>query len=228
MFSYKYILLSTSNSFKGTLVVSRLFENEVFNRENILIVTNNGQGSLVELANSIGLSLIICKPKEIFNQLELINFDFLISCGWNYKISLEVIELSSVASLNCHSSFLPDYKGASSYKHAWANLEEYTGSTIHLLAEKFDQGDIVAQSKIKIFLRDTPSTLIYRIAEITSILLPLAIRKIENNEELASQKDLKGRYFYKTTNFKLIKYRILNLLIKFIGKKTIITKHKVQ
>ena len=222
---FKYILLANANGYKAQKVLKILLDKNIFTPQNCLVVTTNNEGTLATVAKQNQIQVISTDKNKIEKELSEYAFDFLISCGWNYKISDKLIAMASVASINCHSAYLPDYKGAGAHKHAWANAEPYTGTTIHLLSSDFDGGNIIEQAKIKITLFDTPNSLIRKIAEKTAELLPHAFSKLENNDFGSSQKDLKGRYFFKTSNRKLFLLRIINILLKPFNK-TVYTKSK--
>ena len=221
----KYVLLAAPNGYKAGKVIEKLLEDNFFNPKNCIVVTIKKEGTLVTICETNNIKVISVDRDKLEKELSEYTFDFLISCGWNYKIPDKVIGMASIASINCHSSYLPDYKGASAYKHAWANAESFTGTTIHLLSSDFDGGNIVEQAKIKIGLFDTPKLLIRKIAEKTAVLLPKAISKLENSDFGMSQKDLKGRYFYKTPNYKFFLLRTVNILLKPLNK-SIYTKNK--
>ncbi len=51
---------------------------------------------------------------------------------------------------NIHPSLLPDLKGRDPISEAIKKNYEYTGVTLHELTEKFDEGKIIFQQKIKI------------------------------------------------------------------------------
>lgn len=151
--------------------------------------------------------------------------DFLISCGWGWKIPKELISLPKIAALNCHSSFLPDYKGGSVYRHYWANCEEEAGATIHLLTDEFDAGNIVTQQKFRVFRNDDPATLLWRTSEITAALLREAICLCRNGYVGVPQSG--GRYFFKLSKRKLYVYRMYNVFAKHLGLPRRLTPHKV-
>lgn len=221
----KYVVLASPNGYKAGKVLEALVENKFFTPKNCIVVTTKNEGALVTVSKVNNIEVLIIVKNKLEEALSEYSFDFLISCGWNYKISDKVIGMASVASINCHSSYLPDYKGASAHKHAWANAESFTGTTIHLLSSDFDGGNIIEQTKIKIGLFDTPKSLIRNIAEKTATLLPKAISKLENNDFGISQKDLRGRYFFKTSNNKFFLLRTINILLKPFNK-SVYTKNK--
>ncbi len=70
-----------------------------------------------------------------------------IAAGYPFKIT--PIDESKAFGINLHPSYLPRARGLMPVPHIiMDNVQNAAGITIHKLAEKFDQGDILAQHKI--------------------------------------------------------------------------------
>jgi methionyl-tRNA formyltransferase len=82
-------------------------------------------------------------------QLSAIQADYILLACWPYLLSTDVTGLANKAALNIHPSLLPRYRGANPIAKQLAHREGELGVTLHLLNEKFDQGDILAQAKIR-------------------------------------------------------------------------------
>lgn len=76
--------------------------------------------------------------------------DLLISVSCPQKIGGRILSLPRVAGINIHSSLLPRYAGLAPYYWVLAEGEAETGTTVHLLTEKFDEGNIITQRRIPI------------------------------------------------------------------------------
>ncbi len=222
----QFIFLTKSDHPKGNEVFKRLTSQGFFTKENTVLFTENSEGKISQLAyhNSIEIYQID-NNKQMAAIMNNLHPEILISCGWHKKITKGVIESCSIKPINCHSSYLPDYKGLGAYKHAWSNGEEYSGATIHILDEDFDTGKILAQSKVKIFFWDLPSSILYRISEQTAILIQLAILKLYKGD-FGKEQEKSGRYFIATSNKKHLILRVYNLIAPVIGFNKQITKFK--
>tara|TARA_B100001758_G_C18103658_1_gene449831 strand:+ start:71 stop:646 length:576 start_codon:yes stop_codon:yes gene_type:complete len=76
-------------------------------------------------------------------------FDFLISYGYRYIISEDVLLFFKEKAINLHISLLPYNRGSD--PNFWSFLEKSPkGVTIHLIHKGLDTGDILVQKEIKI------------------------------------------------------------------------------
>jgi methionyl-tRNA formyltransferase len=81
--------------------------------------------------------------------LETRAVDFLLVACWPYLIAEELIASARKAALNLHPSLLPDYPGADPIAQQLLRRESVFGVSLHLLNQRFDQGDIIAQSTLE-------------------------------------------------------------------------------
>ena len=88
-----------------------------------------------------------------------LNADIILVGSWGEKFKKETIALSKLATINCHPSLLPKYRGPNPYARAIMNCESESGVTFHLMDEKFDAGPILMQKSVKITDVDTGETL---------------------------------------------------------------------
>lgn len=86
----------------------------------------------------------------ILKKLSKLDPDFLLSFNFNQKMSIDLIKISKIASLNIHPSYLPDYRGVDPLLFAFRNHEKTMGVSIHLITEMLDEGDILLQEKFDI------------------------------------------------------------------------------
>ncbi len=180
----------------------------------------------------------LCKKKQLDNfvvndlslksfshEIEKMQIDILISCGWGWKISDDAIRNAKIAAINCHSSYLPDYKGGSVYNYYWANCERKGGATIHFMTNKFDSGNIICQGRFLITLGDSPHDILIKASETTALLLRTAFFLIHNDYEGIPHQG--GRYFFKVGYNELKFHRFVNRLSSlFKLKYRWLTKYK--
>ena len=105
--------------------------------------------SLLQLASNIELVYV---PRQRQAQgaekLRQRGIDYLLVACWPYLIGEELRLSARVAALNLHPSLLPKYAGANPLERQIASRDTRGGITLHLLDDKFDHGDIVAQAEI--------------------------------------------------------------------------------
>jgi methionyl-tRNA formyltransferase len=81
--------------------------------------------------------------------LKKLNLDIMLGMGTSI-IKSKILKIPRLGILNGHSSLLPDYRGGTTEFWQLANDEDKTGVTIHLMIEKLDAGDIIAQGSWEI------------------------------------------------------------------------------
>ncbi len=99
---------------------------------------------------------------SIFDEVANLNgkkIDFAILAAYGFIIPQRAIQLFPHGILNIHPSLLPKYRGPTPIQTAILNGDKETGVTIIKLNEKIDEGEILAQEKVKIDPNDTTITL---------------------------------------------------------------------
>ncbi len=223
--SKKIAFLGGSDQIKPFIVLSNIIDCIPINNWNVLVIVDSEKGRFFNFLIEYGIDYEIVRESLSIEKL-LNNFkpDYLVTCGWNKILSNEVLQIPSKASINCHSSCLPDYKGASVFKHYWSNCEEYSGASIHYLNEKIDCGNLICSGKFKIFKTDTPKKILWRTSELTAVLLLNALNLVENNYRGVPQKG--GRYFYRISNTKHVVYWAYNIIATFLKFPKKLTPHR--
>jgi phosphoribosylglycinamide formyltransferase-1 len=226
---HRIAILGSANALKPKIIIETLHEmNLLFNRE-IILFTEDDEGVCVDYCREKGIKFVVFPNTEL-NDVESFNLvmqqeaDLLVSAGWPFKIPASFLQLFKYTPINCHGSVLPDYRGSRAYMHYWANCEEYYGATIHFMNEKFDDGNILIQGRLKLFLEETPSILHRRSAELCAYLLPEAISLIENGYEGRQAAGMK-RYFKKLSPEEFEQYRKYNE--NKVKQERRLTPHKI-
>lgn len=97
---------------------------------------------------------------EAFQRLLLkLNPDLIIVGTWKERITPEIYNIPSIATVNVHPSLLPKYRGPNPYMQTILHGEKYSGVTIHLVNDEYDAGAILKQKIIKIYDNDTSKEL---------------------------------------------------------------------
>jgi len=74
--------------------------------------------------------------------------DFLLVACWPYLIEARLLESAGKATLNLHPSLLPQFRGPNPLKQQLATGDSCFGTTLHLLDQRFDHGDIISQAQL--------------------------------------------------------------------------------
>lgn len=224
------IFLGSAQAKKPEIIIRTFYETMNRNPERDILLTNSPEGNVPQFAKSLGLSIIICKDVHFSDEgwikasLAELSEGVLVSCGWPYKIPNAVINAFS-ASINCHGSYLPDYRGSRAYMHYWANCSEFFGASIHYLTDRFDDGNVLVRGKLQMFNDESHDSVFVRTAELCGHLLPAALMEIEQENAgfvAAGQK----RYFYQMSPDEFEEHRRINDQRISEGKGPLLTRHK--
>jgi len=137
-------------------------------------------------------------------ELIRLNVDIVFIGSWGEKIEKETFNIPKIATINCHPSLLPKYRGPNPYAAVILNNEQKTGVTFHLVNEKLDSGAILRQTEVEIKPDDTGKTLRERCSSVAGEEIEKLLKELDSefivpvnqNEEKAtyykqfSEKDL--------------------------------------
>lgn len=126
----------------------------------VLLVSNNSECGAVEYAKKQNIPVFLTKDlnsdaENLLLELKNQNVSYLVLAGFVKKIPTKLTENFKNKIVNIHPSLLPKYGGKGMYglnvhQAVLDNHEEYTGCTVHLVNEYYDEGDVLDQKKIKI------------------------------------------------------------------------------
>jgi len=102
--------------------------------------------------------------KEMLKLLNQYDVNIIVLAGYMKKLPLKIIKQYRNHILNIHPALLPKFGGKGMYglnvhKAVIKAKEKYSGATIHLVDEYYDQGKILNQQTIKVDKKDSPETL---------------------------------------------------------------------
>lgn len=198
------IIVGESNSLKSKLITECFITDEVTKKYKITAACNGSHaGVFVNYVKEncinfcfVGSDLSKSAFSDVINMKDSVCF---VLTGWPYIVGKDFICDFSSRVINCHGSYLPDYKGSRAYMHYWANIEDYYGVTIHYVNEGVDEGNIIKQVKVKQFIEETPVIIHRRMAELTGFILDSSLDMVFSSYEGTVQESA-GRYFKKTTS----------------------------
>lgn len=122
----------------------------------------------------------------LLNEISNAEPDLIVLAGYMVQIPVSVIRAFENKIINIHPSLLPDFGGKGFYglKVHEAVIEagkSESGCTVHLVTENYDEGPILAQSKVPVLPNDTPESLASRVLSEEHKLLPKTIQTILKN-----------------------------------------------
>ena len=155
--------------------------------------------SVAELAVLHGIQVITPdnpNVPEVVEQIRALQPDFFFSFYYREMLKRELLEIPRCGALNMHGSLLPKYRGRVPVNWAIIKGETETGSTLHYMTEKPDNGDIVAQHAVPILPDDTALEVFQKVTVAAEIALNGALPALLAGKAQAMKQDLsKGAYF---------------------------------
>ncbi len=163
------------------------FANHPFIKVNLLL-TNNKNAKVIDRFRQLDVPIVIINNNLAMDGTFLLNIcksfaiDIIILSGYLKAIPENLIEKYPNKILNIHPALLPNYGGKGMYgynvhKAVLSNKEQYSGITIHLVNENYDDGEIIFQKKIPVDKTDTPESLAEKIHELEYEFYPKVIEE---------------------------------------------------
>jgi folate-dependent phosphoribosylglycinamide formyltransferase PurN len=97
--------------------------------------------------------------------------DIIISTNFSHYIGRKVRNIAAIGTWNLHKSYLPNYRGMSPSFFALLEGASSAGSTLHIVEDGFDTGDILTQAKVEIGPQDTVYSLNIRTSQVGGRML---------------------------------------------------------
>lgn len=215
------VLFVEADGVKGRTVIESLATNTEFGEEYDLRVIADGDGDATDVCDKHGVpwgpTATPNDPEQAVRGVtaDLERIEYIVACGWGYKIPDSVLNMAEEAALNCHSSALPDYKGVSVYRPQWAHAEETGGVTVHTMTDEFDEGRVIAQTEYPIGLFETPLGIAQKYSSLTAPLLRKALERIEAGYEGEPHEG--GRYYSAVPWAETVKHAAVNHVLRALG-----------
>jgi methionyl-tRNA formyltransferase len=155
--------------------------------------------SVAELAVLHGIPAITPdnpNTPEVVAQIRALQPDFFFSFYYREMLKRELLEIPKHGALNMHGSLLPKYRGRVPVNWAIIHGETETGSTLHYMTEKPDNGDIVAQQAVPILPNDTALQVFQKVTVAAEMALNDVLPSLLAGKAPRIKQDLsKGGYF---------------------------------
>lgn len=182
----------------------------------------NSFDNMQTLSSKFKFPFLITNDKSlesVYSLLGEIKYDVLISNGWMFKINQKTVDTAKVEALNCHSSYLPEYRGGNVTYAPIINNETTTGVSVHVIKQCFDAGEILAQKIINLKKRITPSSMNKARALITGEVLLDALSIVGQKDKYIENPP--SPFYFRCDRKTYLRYQRINTLRKLLGKPTL-------
>ena len=141
--------------------------------------------------------IIIIKKfdNEFLNSIKKLNSDIFLVCGFPLIFPEKLIDTPKFGIINCHSGFLPKYRGGSPLNWQIINNEKKFGISLIKMNKHIDRGNILFEKKF-ILKKNYNINDLHRIAnKHFSINIPKAIDLLIRGKNGKKQKEKYSNYF---------------------------------
>ena len=123
------------------------------------------------------------KSNEVLHVLQDIKPDLIVLAGFLWVFPNKILEAFPDRVINIHPALLPNYGGKGMYgakvhESVINNKDEESGISIHYVNEKYDEGEIIFQTKTKIDKDDSPDSLAEKIHQLEYKHFPQVIEQL--------------------------------------------------
>lgn len=154
-----------------------------------LIVSNKQEAGVLNIAKVASVDTLVVSRDSFYTKTDLLveldkrNIDFIVLAGFLWLIPPYLIQHYPNRIVNIHPALLPKYGGKGMYGHFVHEAvhlagESYSGITIHLVNEKYDEGSIVFQEKCEILPTDQVVDIAKKVQILEHACYPVIIDKL--------------------------------------------------
>ena len=154
-----------------------------------LVLTNKADALVLNRARSYKIETVVFNRAQFYESDEIVNLllakkiDLLVLAGFLWLIPESLVKTFEGSIVNIHPALLPKYGGKGMYgmrvhQSVLENNEKESGITIHLVNEKYDDGDIIFQARCGIEPGETPESLAKKVHELEYKHFPPVIEKL--------------------------------------------------
>lgn len=154
----------------------------------LLTQANRRFENVVLTAVEFGVPVFPVSREGVFDVLNRLRPDVIVSCGFPYIISEKTIALARYA-INVHPTLLPKYRGFRSGPYILINGESQSGVTVHFITPQMDRGDILVQEAFPLTIFDTPKSMYRKGQELEPKVVYEAIKLLKSGSYSVTAQD---------------------------------------
>ena len=153
----------------------------------VKVLANRSDAGVLERAHRLGVATAIFDKAQM-NDGRLLSAllkaaDWLILAGFLWKIPSNILTAYQDRVINIHPSLLPRYGGKGMYgmyvhRAVYEAGDAYTGITIHLVNDAYDEGAIIFQEKVALSSEDHPEEISKKVQALEHRYFPLVIEQM--------------------------------------------------
>lgn len=168
-------------------LVDAVKSGEIPDSEVVVVISDKRGAAGLEKAQERGVETAVIERKgrtreehdaEIIAELRKRGVELVCLAGYMRLLSPGFIRSFPNRIVNIHPSLLPSFPGLDAQKQALEHGVKITGCTVHFVDEHLDNGPIILQRAVDLFVDDTVETLSERILTQEHVLYVEAVKRI--------------------------------------------------
>lgn len=153
-----------------------------------LILSNNPEAYVLKRAEMLNIPAVVFDRTIFYGSQQVLEIlhdrgiNFIVLAGFLWIIPDYILTAFPGRIINIHPALLPKYGGKGMYgihvhEAVLASGDKETGITIHLVNEKYDEGQILFQERCHVEKHDMPENLAQRVHELEYRHYPVVIEQ---------------------------------------------------
>jgi len=185
----KVVILASGNGTNAERIISYFKERGT--AKVVLVIANNPNAGVLGRCQRLEVDTMVASRDDFYHnnkvlhQLLSLQPDVIVLAGFLWLLPKEIVSAFHGKIVNIHPALLPDFGGKGMYGHhvheaVLKSGQKTSGITIHLVNEKYDEGDILFQAKTEITAGETPESLAKKIHQLEHAHFPVVIEQLIN------------------------------------------------
>ena len=154
-----------------------------------IVLTNNPKALVTEAARQSGIPVAVFTREEFYQSDQVLEtlqqhqIQWVILAGFLWLVPDNLTQHYSNRMINIHPALLPKFGGKGMYgmrvhQAVVENKETLTGITIHLVNEKYDEGEVLFQASCAVEPGDTAEEVAHKVQLLEHMHFPEVIEKV--------------------------------------------------
>jgi len=172
----KRIAIFASGRGSNAVEIMKHFKDNPFGKV-VLVLSNKADAEVLQHAQAFGIDTFsfskadFYESDKVLHALQAAQVDVIALAGFLWRVPQTLIECFPLAIVNIHPALLPKFGGKGMYgmhvhKAVKAAGERYSGITIHLVNDAYDEGMKLFQARVKLESHDEPEQIAQRVLEL--------------------------------------------------------------
>jgi phosphoribosylglycinamide formyltransferase-1 len=183
----KNIAIFASGSGSNAENIARYFRSHTLVNVS-LVLSNKPDAYVLQRADKLGIPYFVFTREQFYHSEDVLDtlkkydIGFIVLAGFLWLVPENILKAFPGRILNIHPALLPKYGGKGMYgervhKAVRESGDRETGITIHLVNEKYDDGQIIFQARCDVDMDDTPESIAEKVHQLEYEYFPKEIEK---------------------------------------------------